>query len=62
MLTGIIGALLAQGIPAEKAAVSGAYLHGLSADLCAQKMSQYAMLATDVIESLSDAFLQIKGR
>ncbi|HJB26583.1 MAG TPA: NAD(P)H-hydrate dehydratase [Firmicutes bacterium] len=62
MLTGIIGALLAQGIPAEKAAVSGVYLHGLSADLCAQKMSQYAMLATDVIESLSDAFLQIKGR
>ncbi len=62
MLTGIIGALLAQGICAEKAALCGVYLHGLAADLCAQKLSQYSMLATDVIECLSDAFLQIKGR
>ena len=62
MLTGIIGALLAQGIGAEQAAISGVYLHGLAADLCAQNRSQYSMLATDVIESLSDAFLQIKGR
>ena len=62
MLTGIIGALLAQGICAEKAAFCGVYLHGLAADLCAQKRSQYSMLATDVIDCLSDAFLQIKGR
>lgn len=61
MLTGIIGALLAQEIEADKAAAAGVYLHGLAADLCARKTSQYSMLATDVIEYLSDAFLQIKG-
>ena len=61
MLTGIIGALLAQGIDADKAAIAGVFLHGLAADLCAQQMSQYSMLATDIIGCLSDAFLQIKG-
>ena len=32
VLTGVIGALLAQGLPAEDAAALGVYLHGRAAD------------------------------
>ncbi len=37
VLTGAIGALLAQGVPALEAAVTGAYLHGRAAELAGEQ-------------------------
>ena len=51
-LTGIIGALLAQGLPALEAAKAGVFLHGRAGDLAAERLGQMAMLATDLIASL----------
>ena len=51
-LTGIIGALLAQGLPALEAAKSGVFLHGRAGDLAAERRGQTAMLATDLIAAL----------
>lgn len=52
VLAGMIAALLGQGIEPVKAAACGAWLHGAAADLCAEKMGQYAMLPTDMLQVL----------
>ena len=57
ILTGIVAAMLAQFPDRVAEAVEAAvYLHGLAADLVAQRMDEKAVLATDVIDHLSDAF------
>lgn len=55
-LTGIIGALLAQGMPPLAAARAGVYIHGLAGDLAADKHSPIAMSTTDLIAELGAAF------
>jgi ADP-dependent NAD(P)H-hydrate dehydratase / NAD(P)H-hydrate epimerase len=55
-LTGVIGALLAQGMPAVEAARAGVFVHGLAGDIAAEKHGERAMLATDLIESLGAAW------
>lgn len=52
VLTGIIGGLAAQGIPPEKAAAAGVFLHGKAADRTAEKLSMQGMLPSDVISEL----------
>jgi NAD(P)H-hydrate epimerase len=56
VLTGIITALLAQGYTPFAASVLGVYLHGLAGDFAAQQFSQEAMMASDIIECLPQAF------
>ena len=57
ILTGIVAALVAQHPEQVAEAVEAAvYLHGLAADLVAQEMDEKAVLATDVIGRLSEAF------
>jgi ADP-dependent NAD(P)H-hydrate dehydratase / NAD(P)H-hydrate epimerase len=58
VLTGILTALKAQGYESEQAAILGVYIHGMAGDLAASKFSTEAMLASDIIESLSIAFPQ----
>ena len=58
-LTGIIGALLAQGLPALAATKAGVFLHGRAGDLAAQRVGAPAMLATDLIAALGAAFAPI---
>lgn len=55
-LTGIIAGLLAQRIPAFDAAVMGVYLHGLAGDIAAKEKGYYALIASDITDSLPDAF------
>lgn len=55
VLTGIVGALLAQGASVEHALAAGAYVHGLAGDLAAKKLGQTSMRATDVIRHLPEA-------
>ena len=60
VLTGIILALLAQGLEPETAAVSGAFLHGTAGDLAAVYRSEESMIASDITDMLGKAFKQIK--
>lgn len=55
-LTGIIGALLAQGLAPLEAAKAGVFCHGLAGDLAAARVGQTSLLATDLIASLGPAF------
>jgi ADP-dependent NAD(P)H-hydrate dehydratase len=58
VLTGAITALMGQGLSNLDAAVLGVYIHGLAGDIAAEKVGQVSLMATDIIESLPDAFLK----
>ena len=58
VLTGVIAALLGQ-LPAERAVTAGVYLHSLAGDLCAARLGEYAMTATDQIDTLPEATRRI---
>jgi NAD(P)H-hydrate epimerase len=58
VLTGMIAGFLAQGCSAVEAAVAGAYLHGLAADMLSRKMP-WGYLATDVIQTIPQAIGKI---
>ena len=55
-LTGIILALLAQGYVPFDAARVGTYVHGLAGDIGAANRGYEALIASDLIESLGEAF------
>ncbi|MGA2093902.1 MAG: NAD(P)H-hydrate dehydratase [Sedimentisphaerales bacterium] len=59
VLTGIITALVGQGLSNLDAAVLGVYVHGLAGDIAAKKTGQISLIATDVIDSLGEAFRKI---
>lgn len=55
VLTGMLTALLAQGLDAWSAVRLGVHLHGLAGDLAARRLTEPAMTPLDLIESLPDA-------
>lgn len=57
-LAGIISGLLAQSINPVGCGVCGVYLHGLAADRCAARLSQYGMLPSDLLTDLCQIFLE----
>ncbi|MHC5061081.1 MAG: NAD(P)H-hydrate dehydratase [Planctomycetota bacterium] len=62
VLTGVITALAGQGLSDFDAAVLGVYIHGLAGDIAAGKVGETSLIATDIIDSLGDAFLRhLKG-
>ena len=52
VLAGMITSLLGIGLSPLMAAACGAWLHGAAGDLSAERMGQYAMLPTDMLEEL----------
>ena len=60
VLTGMIAALLGQGLRAFDAATYGAYLHGLAGNLAAKKIGKAAMIATDIIEEIPAAIRALR--
>ncbi len=56
VLTGLIGALLAQGHPPEQAAYMGSELHGRAGECAAARMGEIAMTAEDIIAEFKEAF------
>jgi ADP-dependent NAD(P)H-hydrate dehydratase len=58
VLTGVITALLGQGLSNFDAAVLGVYIHGSAGDIAAEKIGQVSLMTTDIIDSLPDAFLK----
>lgn len=61
VLTGIILGLLAQGYDPKEAALIGVWLHGFAGDCAAKVHTEEGMIASDIIDHLSDAFRGLKG-
>ncbi|MBR1947532.1 MAG: NAD(P)H-hydrate dehydratase [Bacteroidaceae bacterium] len=55
-LTGILLALLAQGMDAPSAAQLGVYIHGFAGDIAAARVGKTALIASDIIDSLPTAW------
>lgn len=58
VLTGIIAALLGQGMVPMDACITGVYVHGLAGDLAAAKNGLISLIATDLLDALPQAFQQ----
>lgn len=54
VLSGVIGALIAQGLALPEAARLGAVAHGAAADRCAARSGERGMLASDLFAPLRD--------
>jgi len=59
VLTGIIAALLCQGLTPLEAAQLGAHVHGLAGDLAADELGQVSMIASDLLRFLPAAFKKV---
>lgn len=62
VLTGVITGLIAQGYEALHAAVFGVYLHGRSGDIMVERKGYQSLLASDVVEGLGQAFIDLFAR
>ena len=56
VLSGVIGALMAQGLKPVDAARLGVFAHAQAADLCAASQGERGLLATDLITKLPQVF------
>ncbi len=61
VLSGVIGACLAQGLEPGPAAVTGTCLHSYAGDLAARQWGQRSLLATDLLPCLVSALVQENG-
>ena len=62
VLTGLLAALLGQGLDAFAAACLGAHLHGLAGDLARNARGEVSLIATDLLEYLPGAFRSLATR
>jgi NAD(P)H-hydrate epimerase len=62
VLTGMISALLGQGLNPLDASVLGTYMHGMGGDIAASEKGMHSMIATDIIEKIPNAFAALKIR
>ncbi len=58
ILTGVIAALIAQGLSFFDAAVAGTHVHGLAGDLAARELGEVSLIASDLLSFLPTAFLK----
>jgi hydroxyethylthiazole kinase-like uncharacterized protein yjeF len=58
VLTGIITALVGQGLDDFDASVLGVYIHGLAGDMATKQKGQISLTATDIIDFLCQAFME----
>jgi len=59
VLTGLIAALIGQGLEVAQAACVGVYLHGLAGDLAAEDLGEESLIATDLLPYLPKAFKKV---
>jgi NAD(P)H-hydrate epimerase len=60
LLTGMMGAFLAQGIPPLEAASGAVYLHGLAGDMAKQARGEVGLIASDLLENIPAVMTQIR--
>ncbi len=58
-LTGVLAALLAQGLEPFAAAQLGVFVHGLAGDIARDQNGEVGLIAVDIVDSLPDAFEQL---
>ena len=61
ILTGVLVALLCQGLAPFEAAQLGVYVHGLAGDMAAAELGQVSMIARDLLDFLPAAFKRLAG-
>lgn len=60
VLSGIIaGIFVSNNISMYEAAFCGAYIHGMSGDIAAEKLTEISVTATDIIDNLSYAYKRV---
>lgn len=59
VLTGIIGALAAQGMEPYEAACLAVYIHGLAGDEAAKEKGAYSMMASDIVSSIEKVLIRL---
>lgn len=59
VLSGMITSLLAQSYSPIDAAIMGVFLHGLTADIGVPKSSYQAFIASDIIENIGNAYIEL---
>ena len=62
VLTGLTAAIVGQGLQPFDAAVLAVYVHGLAGNLAAKKFGQVSMMASDLLEFISTAFMKLRGK
>jgi NAD(P)H-hydrate epimerase len=61
VLTGIITALVCQGLSPFDATVLGAHVHGLAGDLAAAELGQASLVARDLLNYIPRAFKELNN-
>lgn len=56
VLTGVLAALLARGLPAVDAARLGVYIHGAAGDLACAGVGEMALIASDIVDALPECW------
>jgi hydroxyethylthiazole kinase-like uncharacterized protein yjeF len=62
VLTGLVGALLGQGLEPFTAAQMGVYLHGKAGDLARDAVGEVSLIASDLLAHLPRAFQTLPSR
>ncbi|MGE4001376.1 MAG: NAD(P)H-hydrate dehydratase [Planctomycetaceae bacterium] len=62
VLTGVIAALLAQGMDPFAAAQLGVHVHGMAGDLAAAQTSRRGLIASDLLAGLCEAWTALEAR
>ena len=60
VLSGIVAGFLSQGLSARDSSILGVYLHGLAGDIAAEKLSQTALIASDLIKTFPEAVKRVE--
>lgn len=58
VLAGLCGALFAQGLSSEDAAVTGCFAHGLAGDLAAKRRGLAGLMASDLLDGLGEVWVR----
>jgi NAD(P)H-hydrate epimerase len=62
MLTGILTGILAQGYTPFETSLLGVFIHGLAGDITKEEKGEIAMIPSDIISNLPNAFLQLVNK
>lgn len=59
VLTGLIAGLRVQGLDDFESCCLGVYIHGRAGDICAQKLSELSLVATDILDCIPFGFKEL---
>ena len=60
VLTGMLSGFLGQGLNPLEASILGVYMHGLAGDIAAKDKGEHSLIASDIIDSIPEAFSFLK--